>query len=150
MKSAPWMQLVCSCMRIQARWDIYFQWSGSSLIQVMTCYLFSIKPLPKPNSSVDYQLDLYKQTLVKFESKSQMRFYFSFQLFHFGNVVGTMLAILLRLNTLRPRQNGRHFAVAIFKCIFLNENVWIPIEISLKFVPQGPINNIPGSQHCFR
>ena len=46
-------------------------------------------------------------------------------------------------NTLRPRQNGRHFADDIFKCIFLNENVWIPIKISLKFVPQGPINNIP-------
>ena len=45
-------------------------------------------------------------------------------------------------NTLRPRQNGRHFADDVFKCIFLNENVWIPIEIPLKFVPQGPINNI--------
>ena len=47
------------------------------------------------------------------------------------------------INTLRPRQNGRHFADAIFKCIFLNEYVWIPIKIPLKFVPQGPINNIP-------
>ena len=46
-------------------------------------------------------------------------------------------------NTLRPRQNGRHFADDSFKCIFLNENVWIPIKISLKFVPKGPINNIP-------
>ena len=46
-------------------------------------------------------------------------------------------------NTLRPRQDGRHFADDIFKCIFLNENVWIPIKISLKFVPKGPINNIP-------
>ena len=47
------------------------------------------------------------------------------------------------INTLRPRQNIRHFADDIFKCIFLNENVWIPIKISLKFVPEGPINNIP-------
>ena len=39
------------------------------------------------------------------------------------------------VNTLRPKQNGRHFADDILKCIFLNENVWIPIEISLKFVP---------------
>ena len=46
-------------------------------------------------------------------------------------------------NTLRPRHNGRHFADAIFKWIFLNENIWIPIKISLKFVLQGPINNIP-------
>ena len=47
------------------------------------------------------------------------------------------------VNKLRPRQNGRHFADDIFKCIFLNENVWITIKISLKFVPKGPINNIP-------
>ena len=46
-------------------------------------------------------------------------------------------------NTLRPRQNGRYFPDNILKCIFLNENVWIPIEISLKFVPKDPINNIP-------
>ena len=48
----------------------------------------------------------------------------------------------MTLNTFRPRQNGRHFADAILKCIFLNENVWIPTEISLKFVPKGPIDNI--------
>ena len=48
-----------------------------------------------------------------------------------------------QINTLRPRQNGRHFKAAIFKCIFLNENVILSIEISLKFVPKGPINNIP-------
>ena len=48
-----------------------------------------------------------------------------------------------QLNTLRPRQNRRHFADNIFKCIFLNENVWISINISLKFVPKGPIDHIP-------
>ena len=47
------------------------------------------------------------------------------------------------LNTLRPRQNGRHFADDIFQCIFLNEDMWISISISLKFVPKGQINNIP-------
>ena len=36
-----------------------------------------------------------------------------------------------------------HFADNIFKCIFLNENAWIAINISLKFVPNGPISNIP-------
>ena len=46
-------------------------------------------------------------------------------------------------NTLRPRQNGRRFADDTFKRIFLNENVRISIKISLKFVPKGPINNIP-------
>ena len=46
------------------------------------------------------------------------------------------------VNSLRPRQNRRHFADDVFKCNFVNENVWIPIKISLKFVPKGPINNI--------
>ena len=47
------------------------------------------------------------------------------------------------LNSLRQRQNGRYNADDIFKCIFVNENVWFPTKISLKFVPKGPINNIP-------
>ena len=37
------------------------------------------------------------------------------------------------LNTLRPRQKGRH----------LNENAWILLKISLKFFPKVRINNIP-------
>ena len=44
---------------------------------------------------------------------------------------------------LRPRQNGHHFADGSFKCIFLNENVLISIKVSMKFIPKGPINNIP-------
>ena len=31
----------------------------------------------------------------------------------------------------------------IFKCIFLNENDRISIQISLKFVPRSPIDNKP-------
>ena len=46
-------------------------------------------------------------------------------------------------NTLRPRQNGRHFADDTFNCIFVNENVRISIKFSLKFVPKGQINNVP-------
>ena len=46
-------------------------------------------------------------------------------------------------NPLRLRQNGRHFADDTFNRIFVNENVRISIKFSLKFVPKGPINNIP-------
>ena len=46
-------------------------------------------------------------------------------------------------NTLRLRQNGRHFADDTFKPIFMKENIRISIKISLKFVPKVPINNIP-------
>ena len=49
----------------------------------------------------------------------------------------------LAMNTSRLRQNCRHFADDIFKCIFLNERVWILLKISLKFVPKARINNIP-------
>ena len=47
------------------------------------------------------------------------------------------------INTLRPGENGRHFVDDIFKRVFLNENVCTLIDISLKFVPWGPINNMP-------
>ena len=47
------------------------------------------------------------------------------------------------VNTLRLRQIGRHFPDDIFRWIFLNENVWISIKISLKFVLRCQINNIP-------
>ena len=40
---------------------------------------------------------------------------------------------------MRPKQNGRRFADDTFKRIFLNENMWISINISPKFVPEGPI-----------
>ena len=58
-------------------------------------------------------------------------------------VVATFNHVGGSFNSLRPRQNRRHLADEIFKCIFWNENVWISITVSLKFVPKGPINNIP-------
>ena len=48
-------------------------------------------------------------------------------------------------NILRPRQNDRHSADDIFKRILLNENIWISIKMSLKYIPRGQINNIPAS-----
>ena len=55
----------------------------------------------------------------------------------------TAACISARNNTLRPIQDGHHFTGDIFKWILVNENIWISIYISLKFVPMGPINNIP-------
>ena len=46
-------------------------------------------------------------------------------------------------NTLRQRQNGRHFEVNLYKCIFFNENLRILIKISLMFIPNSAINDIP-------
>ena len=47
------------------------------------------------------------------------------------------------VKTMRPRQNGRHFSDDIFKCIFLNENIWISIKMSLNFVSKGPNKKFP-------
>ena len=44
---------------------------------------------------------------------------------------------------LRLRGKWPPFPDNIFKCIFLNENVKILIKISLKFVPKGPVTDIP-------
>ena len=51
-------------------------------------------------------------------------------------------SIFYAFNTLRPRQNGCHFADDTFNHIFVTENVGISIKFPLKFVPKGLINNI--------
>ena len=40
-------------------------------------------------------------------------------------------------------QNGHHFAYDIFRCIFVTEKFCILTQISLWFVPNGPIDNNP-------
>ena len=45
------------------------------------------------------------------------------------------------VNTLR--QNGCHFVDDIFKCIFLIKNPWVSNNVSLNFVPKGPIHKTP-------
>ena len=47
------------------------------------------------------------------------------------------------INTLRPRQNGRHFTDDTFNRILWIKMFRILIKFSLMFVPKGPINNIP-------
>ena len=47
------------------------------------------------------------------------------------------------LNTLRPGQDGRHFADGIFTSIFINENCCILIKFSLKYVRKDPMDNNP-------
>ena len=73
----------------------------------------------------------------------------SFWLLFYGVLLTSLLwrciswvLVRIGLNLLRPRQNGLHFADDIFKCIFFNENLGILIKISLKFVPEGPMNNL--------
>ena len=46
-------------------------------------------------------------------------------------------------NSLRPRQNGRHFVEDILEYIILNGCVRIFIYMTLRFVPNSPIDIIP-------
>ena len=64
-----------------------------------------------------------------------------FQFIHIWMYKGWLLRAL-RLTHWGRDKNGRYFSDDIFKCIFLNENTSISIDISLKFVPEGRINNI--------
>ena len=67
----------------------------------------------------------------------------NFSIYYWCDVFTIDSYCMFLFNTLKPSQNGRHFPDDILEWIFLNENVWISIEISLKFVPKGQINNIP-------
>ena len=60
-----------------------------------------------------------------------------------GAILMQQLMVNKRFDTLKPRQNGRHFADDALKRIFLSENIRISSKITLKFVPTGPVNNIP-------
>ena len=76
-------------------------------------------------------------------SSTKFKFYFRnglVPILRFPNMVTEFAYII---NTLRSTQNGCHFVDDIFKCIFMNEKFDIIIDISLKFVPKGSINNSP-------
>ena len=53
------------------------------------------------------------------------------------------VSIWWRHHAMGSRQNGWHLLHGIFKCIFFNENCFILIQISVKVVPSGSINNNP-------
>ena len=105
-----------------------------------------------PRTRLTHDKDVIISTIMKsFRIRRKSRF----QLFHVGtewhlsqifHEPGSQRKFVFKfifVNTLRPRQNGRHFPDDIFKRIFLNENARISIRMSLKFVPNGPFNNNP-------
>ena len=57
------------------------------------------------------------------------------------HLIRTHIMKFLSVYSSPPGQNGRHFADDIYLRIFLNENVRLSIQLSLKFLPKGPINN---------
>ena len=110
--------------------------------------LYGIKMVSKTQTIINIE------HVIKWDLHWAMRIYTSHHTRSGGEqwVTGDKTIIYLSLvygtynqcvNALRPRQNGRHFPDDIFKCIFVNGNIWISIKISLKIVPEVLINKIP-------
>ena len=117
-----------------SHWDFILQFEKLCLESMVMITIYCMVPLQYGKFSPKYSQQTTHSSLVGVRYElSVVRPYF--------DLCSTLVSIVLI--TLRPRQDGRHFPDDIFKCIFLNENVWIPIIISLKFVPKGPINYIP-------
>ena len=127
-------------------WIVSINWMKISLTQnIIRKFIFSIREI----FTCDWLLAvLMSVELVGSSSSHRMQcFWMTFFICMYNLCSLTWDTSVLyhsqrSLNTLRSRQTGRHFADDIFKRIFLNENIWILIKISLKFVPKGPINNI--------
>ena len=98
-----------------------------SLVQALACRSFSAKPLPEP-SMAHFPLTKSQSCVTRLPIRMSS---------------GTRHTLHGLLNTIRLRKNCHHFANDIFKCIFSNENIWILINISLKCVSRGLIDNIP-------
>ena len=68
------------------------------------------------------------------------------------NYIGELLTEYIDFPSAATYQHIEAEKMAIFQTTFsnalsLNENVWILITISLKFVSKSPINNIPALAH---
>ena len=103
------------------------------------CFIFHARGIVHHNTSVtiSYLLCCCYYAILLFCVGSVYRAYC--KVFAHGRAWSRSVVV----NTLRPRRNGRHFADDIFKGILLNENIWIPIKMSLTFVPKSPINHTP-------
>ena len=138
--------------RVDPLWPnvaIWCQTSWSTLVQVMACcMLVNHFAWGKCQQPVKYSNEIVF-TIQKLPS--QKMYFKIWQVLVFECVIGSHLCskvtafefdVKLFFNTLRSRQNDQHFP-DVFKYIFLNENVWFFIKISLKFVPKDPIDSIP-------
>ena len=103
-----------------------------------TSFLFSRKSY-EPDTKIILVIPKVNHIATKGNNHTNISYIYILRHFHFSEFHSHPKHI----NSLRPRQNGPHFADDIFHWIFLNKNIWIPIKISLKFVPKVPINNIP-------
>ena len=139
---------------------------GDHWLHVMACHLFGSKPLPE----LTWKLSFWtRSNILRWNSNQEKIILFQWNASE--SILCEMSDILLKLRGLlmmlsrrileifsindalgitmahsrhiEAETNCRHFTDDILKCIFVNENVWISITISLNVVPGGPINNSP-------
>ena len=91
-----------------------------------------------PWGPIDNVMNLHRRDYKPFPETMMTKFIEAYR-YHQAQCTNTVIGV----NLLGPKQNGCHFADDVFKRIFYNENVWISLKISMKFVPKAPINNIP-------
>ena len=87
-----------------------------------------------------YQRSNFRKSLINIHSSLE-----NFKDYFIDTKASIRLSGRMSFKTLSPRQNGYHFTDDIFEfiSISLNEKRCILILISLKFIPNGPINNNP-------
>ena len=111
----------------------------------MTCWLFQTKPLLEPMLVLSsgplctHSYEVFSQ-YSNFHPRKHIRKY---HVEYGSHCVRPSYINDFQLNTFSLWQNCCHFTNNIFKCIFVNENVWISLKMSLKFVPKFRINSIP-------
>ena len=121
-----------------------FQFSGLRVLEMMDgfidkCFSLGFQPLLHDWVIVYRQ----KHTVMNWEKLYSHKDLSQNLCIHTFYIMSCICDLTQQINTLRPRQDRRHFPDAIFKSIFLNENAWISIKISLKFVLKVPISDIP-------
>ena len=130
------MVMQCSIMHSQWKFFLISRW------RLQKYFLNLISLNTKNAGPVKYRTHSWSSLRLHADAISKhrccnMKFTLTIQYFRFSDVILQIKGweMWQHFNTLRPRQNGRHFADDTFKRISLNENVRISIKISLNVVP---------------
>ena len=118
----------CSCSCIEMEMSSFWQFFHHGLHKMTTSSAASKEHVDglvqERCNSIAKALELHLSCTNPSIWSSMMTFQFQQ-----GNRNFYFYVYLLQINTLRSRQNGRHFVHDISECIFLKENRWISINI---------------------
>ena len=132
---------------IQLPYFAQMRWCFTDCLQLIPAYWGQFCEIIRfSNTDIKTWTEIFCKTKQNTDVLYSYRFWYIWWI-HFTNIIRSnsidTRAYLRSINTLRPRQNVRHFPDDIFKCVFMNDNVWNLLHISLKFFPRVRINNIP-------